>query len=506
MAENLSRRPAPTTARAIGCAAVIAALVAAIYAPVRHHEYLDYDDMAYLVWNPDLQAGSLRDALATAFGGSLASCWVPLTVLTHQLDRVLWGREAAGALLENAALHALGSIALLFALHRLTGRLAASAWVAAVHAVHPLHVESVAWAIERKDALSALWFALLLWTYARQVEAPGSRGRYWASIGCLGLGLLSKPMLVTAPFVLLLLDYWPLQRLDRAAVREKLPMFAMVALVSYVTWFVQRSTGALSFGTALPLGARFENALDALVAYLGDAFWPTQLAAYYPHPGSSLSTFHVAGCAALLAAVTAAAWLLRKRRPWLLVGWLWYLGMLVPVLGLVQVGMQARADRYTYLPLIGIALALAFEVDSWCRTPVRRRLAATAGVVGVASLAAAAVPQVETWRNSRSLYGRMRSVHPDAAFPELRLGMVDAIEGDFAAAAPHLERAYQLDPGSAGEAAQQLEALAQFHFAHGRSEQAVDTARWAIGFAERTGRSDRAQDLRILLRTLEHAI
>jgi hypothetical protein len=168
--------------------------------------------------------------------------------------------------------------------------------------------------------------------------------------------------------------------------------------------------------------------------------------------------------------------------------------------------MQARADRYTYLPLIGIALALAFEVDSWCGTPARRRLAAAAGVVGIASLAAAAVPQVETWRNSRSLYGRMRSVHPDAAFPELRLGMVDAIEGNFAAAAPHLERAYQLDPGSADEAAQQLETLAQFHFAHGRSEQAVATARWAIGFAERTEKSDRAQDLRILLRTLEHAI
>jgi len=502
MAENLSLRPDSTTAR-WACALAIAAFVAVIYAPVRDHEYLDYDDMPYLVWNPYLQPLSLRNALGNALEHPLASNWIPVTVLTHEFDRVVWGREAAGAaLLENAALHALGSVALLFAIHRLTGRLGASAWVAAAHAVHPLHVESVAWAIERKDVLSGFWFAALLWCYARRAEAP-SPGRYAVVLACLGLGLLSKPMLVTAPFVLLLLDYWPLRRLGRAAILEKLPMFATVALISIVAWRVQHETGAFTYGAGFPLSARFANALDALVAYLADAFWPAHLAAYYPHFGSSLGAIHVAACAALLAAITAACWLLRRRRPWLLVGWLWYLGMLVPVLGLVQVGMQARADRYTYLPLIGLSIAVAFTVDDWARTPARRRFAAAVGALGITALGVAAIPQVETWKNSRSLYGRMHSVHPDAAFPELRLGMVEAIDGDLAAAAPHLERAYQLDSRIGGDAAFQLQGLAQFQLKKGDAQRARATASWGLGFAERTGQADRAQDMRILLATLE---
>ena len=504
MAENLTRRAGTTTAL-WACAIGIAALVAAIYAPVRDHEYLDYDDMAYLVWNPVMEPSSLRDALSGAFTKPLAANWTPLTVLTHQLDRALWGREPAGALIANAALHALGSIVLMLALYRLTGRLAASAWVAAVHAVHPLHVESVAWAIERKDVLSGLLFSALLWLHARQAEAPSFRGRYAALLVCLGLGLLCKPMLVTAPFVLLLLDYWPLRRLGRTAIFEKLPMLAMVALLAFVTYRTQESSGSFFYGSVFPLWGRIENALDSLVAYLGDAFWPTQLAAYHPHPGTSLTRAHDAACAALLAAVSALAWLARHGRPWLLVGWLWYLGMLVPVLGLVQVGMQSRADRYTYLPLIGIALAIAFEVDHWVRTRGRRRWAAALGAACIAVLAAAAIPQVHVWRDSRTLYERMRAVHPDAAFPELRLGMVEAIEGDFAAASPHLERAYRLDRRVGGDAAFQLESLARAHFAQGRIQQARDTAHWAIGFAERTGQPDRAQELRILQRALERS-
>ena len=503
MAENLSLRLDTTTAR-WACAVAIAALVAVIYAPVRHHEYLDYDDMAYLVWSPTMAPGSIRHSLASAIKRPWASSWIPVTVLSHQLDRAVWGREAGVALLENAALHALGSVVLLLALHRLTGRLGPSAWVAAVHAVHPLHVESVAWAIERKDVLSGFWFAALLWCYARRAEAP-SAGRYAAVIACLGLGLLSKPMLVTAPFVLLLLDYWPLRRLGRRAILEKLPMFVMVALISIVTWRIQRNYGSFTFGTAFPLWARVTNAADALVAYLADAFWPASLTAYYPHPETSLGAIHVAACAALLAAITAGVWLVRRHRPWLLVGWLWYVGMMVPVLGLVQVGMQARADRYTYLPLIGLSIALAFTIDDWARTLARRRWAAAVGALGIVALAVAAIPQVETWRDSRSLYRRMQSIHPDAAFPELRLGMVEAIDGNLVAATPHLDRAYRLDPRIGGEAAFQLEYLARFQHKFGKPEAAIDTARFGLGFAERTGQPERAQDLRLLLASLERA-
>ncbi len=488
--------------RAFAAGIAVAALVAVLYAPVRHHEYLDYDDDAFLVWNPDMQPASVADAIAIAFTRPLASNWLPLTALTHQLDRRLWGRSAAGPLVENALLHALGSVVLLLALERLTGRLAASTWVAAVHAVHPLHVESVAWAIERKDVLSGFWFSCLLWLYARYAEAPDSRGRYRAVLVCLGLGLLSKPMLVTAPFVLLLIDYWPLARLDRAAIREKLPMFGMVGLVSVITWRSQRDTGAFTYGAALPIWARFENALDALVRYLGDAFWPTRLAAYYPHPGASLDALHVAGCAVLLGTVSAGALLLRRRQPWLLTGWLWYLGMLVPVLGLVQVGMQARADRYTYLPLIGIALALAFAVDHWAQTPLRRRCTGAVGLASIAALAAAAIPQIATWRDSRALYGQMRSVHPEAAFPELRLGMVEAIGGHFDAASLHLERAFALEPRIVPEVMYQLENLARSQAAQGRTAQAKNNLLWAIGVAERAKQPERARYLRVMLRML----
>jgi tetratricopeptide (TPR) repeat protein len=494
----------PARATVAACAIALVALVAVIYAPVRHHPYLDYDDMANLVWNPDMEPASLGQALAIAFQRPLASGWVPLSMLTHQLDRALWGRDASGALLLNAALHALGSVLLLLAFHRLTGRLAASAFVAGVHAVHPLHVESVAWAIERKDVLSGAFFAALLWQYARYVEAP-TRGRWIAACVCLGLGLLSKPMLVTAPFVLLLLDAWPLRRLDREAVREKTPMFALVALVSVLTLNSQASTGALAFGRSLSLAERAGNALVSTVAYLRDAFWPTHLAAYYPHPGASLGFGAVIGAALALGAASAVALGLRRRAPWLLVGWLWYLGMLVPVIGLVQVGLQARADRYTYLPLIGISLALSFSADALARSAVARRVAAAVGAACVAALAAGASMQVEFWRDSRALYERMHSVNPDSAYPELRLGMVEAIDGDLERAGPHLERALALDPAIGRSAAGQLANLARFEAANGRAEDALRTARWALGFAERTGQADEAREIRVLEGALERS-
>jgi tetratricopeptide (TPR) repeat protein len=486
------------------CAAAIAALVVLIYAPVRDHEYLDYDDMAFLVWNPDIAPASLGRAFAIAFQRPLASNWVPLTMLTHQLDRALWGRDATGALLFNAALHALGSVLLLLAFHRLTGRLAPSAFIAAVHAVHPLHVESVAWAIERKDVLSGAFFAALLWQYARYAQSP-SLGRWIAACACLALGLLCKPMLVTAPCVLLLLDAWPLRRLDREAVREKAPMFALAALVSILTLNSQSQTGAFAFGLSLPLADRAANALVSTVAYLRDAFWPMHLAAYYPHPGRSLGAWPVVAAALAIAAASAGALALRRRAPWLIVGWLWYLGMLVPVLGLVQVGMQARADRYTYLPLIGITLALAFSADALARSAAQRRAAAAVGVACIAALTARAAVQVAFWHDSRSLFERVRSVNPDAAFPELRLGMVEAIDGNFDRAAPHLERAIELDPGTAPTAAHQLSLLASFQAAQGRADAALRTAQWAIGFAERTGQPEQARELRVLEQRLERA-
>jgi tetratricopeptide (TPR) repeat protein len=494
-------RPA-SRAALVACAVAIAALVAVIYAPLRDHEYLDYDDMAYLVWNPDVAPSSLGGALANAFSKPLASGWVPLTALTHQLDRALWGNDASGPLLENALLHALGSLLLLAALHRLTGRLAASAFVAAVHAVHPLHVESVAWAIERKDVLSGVFFSALLWSHARYCESP-TTGRRAAALACLALGLLSKPMLVTAPFALLLLDAWPLRRLSRSAVLEKWPMFAMVLLVSLATLYFQSSSGAMQYGERFPFEYRVGNAIVAAATYLRAAVWPAQLSAYYPHPGRLLGVRRLAAAALVLAAATAAALGLRRRAPWLLVGWLWYLGMLVPVLGLVQVGMQGRADRYTYLPLIGISLALAFMVDAFARTALQRRAAAAIGVAWIAALSVAAIHQVPYWRDSRALYERMRSVNPQSAYPELRLGMVEAFDGRFDRAMPHLDRVHELRPGYDRAVLEQLSQMARFHAAQGHTDQALRTAGFAISFAERTGQPEQASEIRAFERSLQ---
>ena len=478
MAENSSLRSDSPAAR-WACALVIAALVAVIYAPVRHHEFLDYDDMAYLVWDPAIEPASLRHAFASAFQKQWASNWTPLAVLTHQLDRALWGREPAGALLGNVALHALGSVVLLFALYRLTGRLAASAWIAAVHAVHPLHVESVAWAIERKDVLSGFWFAALLWCHARYAAAP-STGRNAALLACLGLGLLSKPMLVTAPFVLLLLDYWPLRRLGRTAIAEKLPMFIMVAVISWITWQMQFHTGAFSYGTSVPRWARGANAVDALVAYLADAFWPAQLAAYYPHPGTSLGAIRILACAALLGAITLAAWLQRKPRPWLLVGWLWFVGMLVPVLGLVQVGMQARADRYTYLPLVGLSIATAWGVTELARARgLPRRALGAAALGAVAALAVATRVQLRHWKDTVTLFSRAVEVSPESAVVQHALGLALVNAGDALEARTHLERAIELG----AESAEARAGLAVAYEELGRYPESIAQARSALRLA-----------------------
>jgi len=478
-------------------AALLGLAVAAVYAQLRDHGFVDYDDMAYLVWNPDVEPTSLVDALRIAFTRSFAANWVPLTLLSHQLDRWLFGDSAPAALAMNAALHALASALLFGGLRRLSGRTAASAFAAAVFALHPLHVESVAWAVERRDVLSGVCFGALLWLYARYVERPESSGRYRAVLLALALGLMSKPTMVTAPCVLLLLDAWPLRRLGREALVEKWPMFAMVAGASWMTLRFQGAGGALEFGAAIPLWARTANALQSTLAYLGDFFWPAGLTAYYPHPGTGISLAAAAAAGLALAAITAAAWALRRSQPWWAVGWLWFAGMLVPVSGLVQVGMQARADRYTYLPLIGLAWALGLGVDHWARTPLRRRAAAALATAILLALGVAAHAQVDTWRDSRSLYGRMRDLHPQAGFPELRLGMVEVIEGRFEAARPHLVRALERDPGQARWLFSQLGSLAEHQLVRGLHAESRATLDFGIAFALEAGDRDGASALRL---------
>jgi tetratricopeptide (TPR) repeat protein len=439
----------------------IALLGLALYAPVRHHAFVDYDDDRYIVENPNLRLPLDASALRRAFE-PYETNWIPLTWLSLHLDHQLWGVRPAGTLLENAALHALSAAILFVALAQLTGALGRSAFVAAVFAMHPLHVESVAWASERKDALSGVFWMLGLLAYAHYAVRP-TRIRFTLVFASLLLGLLAKPSLVTFPLVLWLLDGWPLGRLRRApaadararrearrAIVEKIPMLVLVAVAAALTFVVQRTRGAMTELAEFPLIYRLMNAAESALAYVGDAFWPTRLAVFYPHPGLAISPWRASACALVLLALTAAALRLRRTRPYLAVGWLWYLVTLVPVIGIVQVGLQARADRYTYIPLIGLSIALAWgAVDLAQRWRLSRRaLAALAGVV-LAALCVGTRLQLRHWRDTVTLFERAVVISPESAVANHHLGLALVNAGRALDARPHLERAIERGAESA---------------------------------------------------------
>jgi tetratricopeptide (TPR) repeat protein len=437
----------------------LAALTFALYAPVRHHAFVDYDDDRYVLENPNLRLPLDAAALRRAFE-PYETNWIPLTWLSLHLDWRLHGSRPAGYLLENAALHAASAALLFLALARLTGAAGRSAFVAAVFAAHPLHVESVAWASERKDALSGLFWMLGLLAYARYAERPRV-GRYALVLLSLALGLLAKPSLVTFPFALWLLDAWPLGRLrsggdararaaSRLALVEKVPMWLLAVAAALVTFSVQRSRGAMTELGEYPLPHRLMNAAESTLAYVADAFWPSGLAVFYPHPGLAISPWRAGACALLLGAVTAAALRLRRSRPYLAVGWLWFLGTLVPVLGIVQVGLQARADRYMYVPLVGLAIAFAWgAVDLAAALRVPRRAVAAAALLAVAALCAATRLQLRHWRDTVALFERAVAVSPGGALPRHHLGLALVNAGLVLEARPHLERAIALGADSA---------------------------------------------------------
>jgi hypothetical protein len=420
-----------------GVSILLALATFLLYAPVREHGFVDLDDINAIVANPDLRVASASDALTTAVRATLNANWIPVTVLSLQIDRALWGDEPTGFHLTNVALHAACSVVLFLALLRLTGAAGRSAFVAAVFALHPLHVESVAWAAMRKDSLSGLFWMLALWSYAGSARRPGARG--WAAVTLfLALGLLSKPAVVTLPFVLLLLDYWPLGRLRRAAearraVLEKLPWIAIVAGASAVTLWVQAQAGALPDAMRLPFELRLWNAVDSYGNYLLESFWPAGLAVFHPHPVDDLPAARVALIAALLASISLAAVWLARSRPYLLVGWLWYLGTLVPMIGLVQAGMQARADRYMYLPLIGLALAVTWGVsDLLGRSRAGRAMRATAFAAALVALFGVTSAQLRHWRDPVALHQRVVAVTRPYALSEQRLANALRVAGRLA--------------------------------------------------------------------------
>jgi tetratricopeptide (TPR) repeat protein len=470
--------------------AIAFALIAAtfaVYGRVAGHAFVDLDDRIVIVENPLVLDGATPASLLRAFLEPAEANWVPLTWISLQLGYALHGLAPAGFLLTNVALHALASVLLFFALLRLTGALWASAFVAAVFALHPLHVESVAWAASRKDVLSGVFFMLTLLAWARFAERP-TRARYATVALTLACGLLSKPTLVTTPFVLCLLDAWPLGRFagvsgPRAVARraadlllEKLPLLALSAAASAITYAVQESVGAIGIGAQIPLAMRWTNALDSLRIYLAQSVWPSGLAVYYPHPLGGLGLPRLAAGAALLALLTALALASARRRPYLCVGWLWFLGMLVPVIGLVQVGVQAHADRYMYLPLIGLALAPAFLAAELVRERPRLRAPATAAaVLALVALALGAARQVGSFRDAVALHTRTVAVTEGSFLAHFRLAEALRRAGRLAEAERELRSALALEPRRATLRI----SLADLLVRRGRIEEAIAQLRLA---------------------------
>ena len=416
-------------------ALALVALVAGVYGQVGGFGFVNFDDGRYVYQNPHVRAGLTWDGVRWAFTAFDASNWHPLTWLSHMLDVQLFGVEPGWHHLVNVLLHAVDTVLLFLLLETATGKPWRSAAVAALFAAHPLHVESVAWIAERKDVLSTAFGLLAMLAYVRWTRRRDAGG-YLLIVAAFVLSLLSKPMLVTLPLLLLLLDIWPLRRLSLQApsaatvfplVREKVPLFAISVAASALTYLAQAGGGAVSSKAALPLLIRIENALVSYVRYLAMMIWPVDLAVGYPHPGwapDGIAGWKVAAAVLLLAAVTAAVVLQAKRRPYLAVGWLWYGVTLVPVIGVVQVGLQALADRYTYVPLIGIFIAFTWAVADLAGSSRSARYTLTGAAIALIAISGAmARRQAGFWRDSLTLFQHAVDVVPDDALAWRNLGV-----------------------------------------------------------------------------------
>jgi tetratricopeptide (TPR) repeat protein len=425
-----------------------------VYLPVLHSDFVNFDDGLYVTNNPHVQAGLTWKGFVWAWQTNVASNWHPLTMFSHMLDCQLYALNPKGHHLTNLLLH-LASVWILFeVMRRMTGAPWRSAAVAALFGIHPLHVESVAWIAERKDVLSGLFFMLSLGAhlgYTRRRTA----WRYAVLLLMLSLGLLAKSMLVTLPCVLLLLDVWPLRRISadswRSSLRplliEKIPLFILTAVISAITVYTQQQS--LAKLDAVSVGRRVGNVLTSYAIYLGKTFWPSKLAVFYPLP-VTVPVGKTLAAGALLAAVTVLTLLRLRRSPWLAVGWLWFLGMLVPVIGILQVGRQGMADRYSYLPSIGLFLAVVWEVAELAsRRRVARAARPAVAVMTAALLAVLAVDcrrQVDTWKDSKTLFGHAVAVTDRNYLAHLNLGVALAHEGHDKEAMTEYYKALAIQP------------------------------------------------------------
>jgi tetratricopeptide (TPR) repeat protein len=437
----------------------LAAMTLAVYAQVIGHQFITYDDDWYIKENAMVNRGVTVAGIAWAFTTFDQANWHPLTWISHMIDSQLFGMNAGGHLLVNALIHVANTLLVFWFLLRTTRARWPSALVAALFALHPLHVESVAWASERKDTLSTFFGLLSLIAYVRYAESP-SRKRYGLVAVMLALGLMAKPMLVTWPFVMLLLDYWPLRRWQgakskeqrlgstvRGLVVEKIPLFAVAAASSVITLFAQSHGGSVRTFAEVPVVPRLSNTLVSYAKYILLMFWPYDLAVNYPFGPSGIPAWRVIGAAFLLIGITVFCFSQRNTRPYFIVGWLWFLGTLVPVIGLVQVGGQTMADRYFYIPSIGLFIALVFGLADIAQ---RRRVARSlsAGIAGGVLLILATLTnaQIHRWSDSVTLFQHTLAITPPNAPIEYCLGFALRRSGRYDEAAAHFEKLLQIQP------------------------------------------------------------
>ncbi len=445
--------------RAVALAAgLLVAAVGAVYAQVPSFAWLEWDDRPHLLENPNLALGLSADGLRWAATSGWYGNWHPLTWASFLVEREIFGMHPAGYHAVGVALHAANACLLLFALRALSGRAAESALVAAVFALHPLRVESVAWISERKDLLFAGFGFACLWAYAGYARRPSWR-RYAACLALASASLLSKTMLVTLPGLLLLLDFWPLARLERRRLPrlllEKLPFLALSLGAAAAILGLQSD-----IAPELTLAQRLGHAAMSYLFYLGKTLWPASLSGFYPHPylprsgGTAWSPLELAAGVALLAALSAGAWRLRARRAYWLVGWLWFLGTLLPVLGLIQVGKQGYADRYTYFPQVGLWIALGFGLGDRLRArpPPARALRGIAAAIGALLLALALLShlQARVWRDSETLFAHGVALDPRNSVFRYNLAGALQSSGRGDAAIPHYRKTLEVDSTHTG--------------------------------------------------------
>ena len=431
-------------------------LVWLVFGQTLRFPFINYDDDDYVYANPQVIRGLSFSGIRDAFTHSHTANWSPLTSISHMLDCQIYGLHPGGHHLTNVLLHGIAVVLLFLALKEMTGTLWRSGFVAAVFAIHPLRVESVVWISERKDVLSGVFFMLTLLAYARYVQKPPSIARYLLVAGMLTLGLMSKPTLVTMPFVLLLLDWWPLNRLGktpdharqpctaRQLILEKIPLLFLSAAACLATWHAQVKNDSIS------IFYRIGNAIVSYTNYLVQMVWPAGLTALYPHPGNTLPLWEPALALLLLVVISIAVCVWWKTHPWLPVGWLWYLGMLVPMIGFVQVGLQARADRHTYLPQIGLVLAITWTAANLC-PPWRHRRLLLGGAMAVviAALTALAFIQTTRWQNSETLWTYTLAHTSRNSLVQTKLGNILERKGLLDEAASHYLAALEINPDDA---------------------------------------------------------